>query len=59
MVMVNNFGAINIDEALIAAQSDDMITLPNGCVCCTMGADLFMALGDALDMDPRPDHLII
>lgn len=59
MVMVNDFGAINIDEALIAAQSDDMIALSNGCVCCTMGADLFMALGDALDRDPRPDHLLI
>jgi len=24
-----------------------------------MGADLFMALGDVLDRDPRPDHLVI
>ncbi len=59
MVLVNDFGAINIDEALIEAQADDMIALSNGCVCCTMGADLFMALGDALDRDPRPDHLVI
>jgi G3E family GTPase len=59
MVMVNDFGAINIDQALIAAQGKDVIALTNGCVCCTMGADLFMALGDALDRRPRPDHLII
>ena len=59
MILVNDFGAINIDESLIAAQSDDMIALSNGCVCCTMGADLFMALGDALDRVPRPDHLVI
>ncbi|APE42792.1 cobalamin biosynthesis protein CobW [Sulfitobacter alexandrii] len=59
MVMVNDFGAINIDQALISRRSKDVIALTNGCVCCTMGADLFMALGDALDRRPRPDHLII
>lgn len=59
MVMVNDFGAINIDAGLLAAAEGDTLTLTNGCVCCTMGADLFMALGDALDRRPRPDHLII
>ncbi len=59
MVMVNDFGAINIDQALIESRGDDTIALTNGCVCCTMGADLFMALGDVLDREPRPDHLII
>lgn len=59
LVIVNDFGAINIDAALIETSDDDTIALTNGCVCCTMGADLFMALGDALDRDPRPDHLII
>lgn len=59
LVLVNDFGAINIDAALIERAGDDTIALTNGCVCCTMGADLFMALGDALDRDPRPDHLVI
>jgi hypothetical protein len=59
LVMVNDFGAVNIDRSLISAQGKDVIALTNGCVCCTMGADLFMALGDALDRRPRPDHLII
>ncbi|NDW43922.1 GTP-binding protein [Ruegeria sp. PrR005] len=59
LVMVNDFGAINIDAGLIAAMGEDTIALTNGCVCCTMGADLFLALGDALDRNPRPDHLVI
>ncbi|MEW9921884.1 GTP-binding protein [Marimonas sp. MJW-29] len=59
MVMVNDFGAINVDRSLIAAEGENVIALTNGCVCCTMGADLFMALGDLLDRRPRPDHLII
>lgn len=59
LVMVNDFGAINIDAELLASKDDDTLTLTNGCVCCTMGSDLFMALGDALDRRPRPDALII
>lgn len=59
MVLVNDFGAINIDADLLASADEDTLTLTNGCVCCTMGADLFMALGDALDRRPRPDVLII
>jgi G3E family GTPase len=59
LVMVNDFGAINIDADLLASADEDTLTLTNGCVCCTMGADLFMAMGDALDRHPRPDHLVI
>ncbi|TMM55172.1 CobW family GTP-binding protein [Sulfitobacter sabulilitoris] len=59
LVMVNDFGAINIDAALLSEAGEDTLTLTNGCVCCTMGADLFQAVGDVLDRDRRPDHLII
>lgn len=59
MVMVNDFGAINIDAELLQSADEDTLTLTNGCVCCTMGADLFMAIGDVLDRSPRPDHLIV
>lgn len=59
LVLVNDFGAINIDASLIASAEGDTIALTNGCVCCTMGADLFMALGDALDRSPRPHHIIV
>jgi len=59
LVMVNDFGAINIDAALLDSATEDTLTLSNGCVCCTMGADLFLAIGDVLDREDRPDHLII
>ncbi|MCY4300354.1 MAG: GTP-binding protein [Aestuariivita sp.] len=59
LVMVNDFGAINVDEALIALASEDVIALTNGCVCCSMGADLYLALGDVLKRDDRPDHIVI
>lgn len=59
MVLVNDFGEIAIDADLIESQEGDSLTLANGCICCSMGGDLFNALSDALDRRPRPDHLVI
>ena len=59
LVMVNDFGDIAIDADLIAAQDGDSITLSNGCVCCSLGGDLFQAFSAALDRKPRPDRLVI
>ncbi|MBO9409282.1 GTP-binding protein [Shimia sp. R9_1] len=59
MVLVNDFGSINIDASLLISASQDTLELSNGCVCCTIGADLFLAIGDVLDRKPRPDHIII
>ena len=58
-VLVNDFGAINIDANLIADAADDTISLTNGCVCCSIHDDL----GAALDLQTRraspPDHIVI
>ncbi len=59
MVLVNDFGEIAIDADLIVAQDADTLILANGCVCCSIGGDLFRAFGMALDRTPRPDHLVI
>jgi G3E family GTPase len=53
-VLVNDFGAINIDAQLVVGVEDDgsMITLQNGCICCTIRDDL---LKTAIDLMRRPD----
>ena len=38
-VLVNDFGAINIDAELIASRDGDSVALTNGSVCCGMGED--------------------
>nr|WP_246002941.1 CobW family GTP-binding protein [Nocardia tenerifensis] len=47
-VVVNDFGAINIDSMLVAGQVDAMVSLGNGCVCCAVDVseldDLFTRL---------------
>lgn len=59
-VIVNDFGSLAIDAALLArAGPDGLISLPNGCVCCTVGAGLHEALGVLAGGDSPPDHVVI
>ncbi|WP_218509523.1 GTP-binding protein [Variovorax sp. dw_308] len=58
-VLVNDFGAINIDASLVSARGADMISLANGCVCCQIGGDLTDALIRVIDSTPRPDAIVI
>lgn len=58
-ILVNEFGELPIDEDLIEAQDDDIISIAGGCVCCSFGSDLTDALMDMAALYPRPDHLLI
>lgn len=65
-VLVNEFGEIGIDGALLneAGQSDGnqqqifIRELPGGCMCCTMGLPMQVALNQLLAR-ARPDRLLI
>ena len=39
-VVVNEFGEVGIDNALLRASSDATVLLGNGCLCCTVRTDL-------------------
>jgi G3E family GTPase len=39
-VLVNDFGAINIDAELVVGVENNIISLANGCVCCQIRDDL-------------------
>ena len=43
-VVVNEFGSVGIDDALLRASSDDVTLLGNGCLCCNTRSDLQNAL---------------
>ncbi len=58
-VLVNEFGALPIDEDLIEAQDDALISIAGGCVCCSFGNDLIQSMIDLSKLDPRPDHVLI
>lgn len=57
--VVNDFGAINIDAELIAGASDGVVSLSNGCICCSLEGDLLRTLSMLLRRDPKPEHIVI
>lgn len=57
--VVNDFGAINIDAELIAGASDGVVSLSNGCICCSLEGDLLRTLSTLLRRDPKPDTIVI
>lgn len=58
-VLVNDFGSVNVDAALIANRNGETISLTNGCVCCTIGDNLGLALHDLAERPDGPEHIII
>ncbi len=43
-VIVNEFGAVGIDDALVRGSADETVLLGNGCICCVTRTDLQVAL---------------
>src|SRR3954471_13706975 len=58
-VLVNDFGRINIDAALVASRSADTIALTNGCACCSVSGDLTRALVDLAQREDPPHAIVI
>ena len=63
-VIVNDIGEVNIDADLIekggvVGQKDDsLVSLQNGCICCTLKMDLVEQLKEIVDMK-RFDYIVI
>ncbi len=57
--VVNDFGAINIDAELITGAADGVVSLSNGCICCSLEGDLLRTLAGLLRRDPRPEFIVI
>jgi G3E family GTPase len=59
-VLVNDFGAVNIDAQLVVeAREEDTIELSNGCICCTIRGDLIAALVKLTQREIPPEYIII
>ncbi len=43
-VIINEFGDVGLDDALVEKTEEDAILLPSGCVCCQVRGDLTVAL---------------
>mmetsp|Transcript_3456 Transcript_3456/g.7203 ORF Transcript_3456/g.7203 Transcript_3456/m.7203 type:complete len:510 (-) Transcript_3456:337-1866(-) len=63
-VIVNDMAELNIDGDLIEStgltQSDEVITMQNGCVCCNLSGDLVDRMTNlAKQQDPKFNYMII
>lgn len=62
-VLVNEFGEVGIDGALMSGQTDEqegvfIKELPGGCMCCASGVPMQIALNMLL-LKAKPDRLLI
>ena len=58
-VLVNDFGAINIDAQLVVGVEGETVTLSNGCICCTIRGDLLKQTLKLLRREDLPEYIII
>jgi G3E family GTPase len=58
-VIVNEFGAIGIDNDLVVGADEEVFEMNNGCVCCTVRGDLIRIIEGLLKRKGRFDAIIV
>lgn len=58
-VLVNDFGAINVDAGLIAEHDGQTLALTNGCICCSMADGFIQTMLQLMAAPERFDHVIV
>jgi G3E family GTPase len=57
-VIINEIGEVGIDGKLVETQTEDVVELSNGCVCCTVRKDLVKGVQKLLKKD-QLDYILI
>ena len=58
-VLVNDFGAINIDAEFVVGVDGNMISLANGCVCCQIRDDLTESVTALLARPETVEYILL
>ena len=58
-LLVNDFGDVNIDESLIEARTESVMSIAGGCVCCSYGNELIETLESMSSSKFLPDHIVL
>ena len=56
---MNDFGDVNIDESLIEARTESVLSIAGGCVCCSYGNELIETLESMNSNEILPDHIVL
>ena len=60
-VIVNDMAEINIDATLVQGQEivQEVVSLQNGCICCTLRGDLIREIARIQSAEEKFDYLLI
>ncbi len=58
-VLVNDFGSINIDAELIVGVESNVVSLANGCICCSIRDDLIETVMETINRPEGPEYIIL
>jgi G3E family GTPase len=58
-IIINEFGAVSIDNQLVVGADEEILELNNGCLCCRVRGDLIRSLNDLINRKKRFDYVII
>ena len=54
-VIINEFGEVGLDHALVEHSDENIVELQNGCICCTIQGDLQKTMMDLVDRMSKGD----
>ena len=57
-IIINEFGAVNVDGEILSGNNIDMIQLSSGCLCCTLKGPLLAAIAELAE-NSSLDHIVI
>ncbi|MGQ9657272.1 MAG: CobW family GTP-binding protein [Fimbriimonadales bacterium] len=57
-VIVNDFAELGIDSKLVRHRTEELVELSNGCICCTLRADLLEELRSLSEL-PTIDYILV
>lgn len=58
-VIENEFGTVSVDGALVCKNYNQLFQLNNGCICCSLDAELVEVLSQLIHLESQPDNLFI
>lgn len=58
-VVVNDFGDVNVDAELIVDVADGVMSLTNGCICCSMRSGILDTMFRLAERADALDHVVV
>jgi G3E family GTPase len=58
-IIINEFGAVSIDNQLVVGADEEIVDLNNGCLCCRVRGDLIKSLTNLFQKQKRFDYVVI